>query len=195
VIKEIYQTVFERDDVVPGMVATVQSFGQLAHFHPHIHAIVTDGAFSKDGTFIPLPEMAVEPFLKLWEKRVFDLLLRRGKITPEIVKQPSLRDGLPHRQQRSGAEWQMRTWQHSGFSVHKKVRIAENDPDGLENLIQYIAFIERKDQADVIEKILEHCDLWTEPKRSLPPGIASDGDDDFILVPEYAPFMEFPANF
>jgi hypothetical protein len=315
VIKEIYQTVFERDDVVPGMVGTVQTFGQLAHFHPHIHAIVTDGAFSKDGTFIPLPEMAVEPFLKLWEKRVFALLLKRDKITPEIVKQ-------------------MRSWQHSGFSVHKKVRIVESDPEGLENLIQYIArcpfslsrmikiteagqviyktehnscrrfpdpasdnlksgvsrnfqifdpldflaevtqhipeprahtiryfgwysnkargvrakqarkqdkeeavidgedtpyrkvcrsrwaalikkvyetdpllcpkcgaemkfiaFIERKDQPDVIEKILKHCNLWHEPERSLPPGIASDGDEDFILVPEYDPFMEFSANF
>jgi hypothetical protein len=102
------------------MVATVQTFGELAHWHPHVHAIVTDGVFSKDGTFIPLPEMAVEPFLKLWEKKVFDLLLKRGKITPEIVKQ-------------------MRSWQHSGFSVHKKVWIAENDPDGLEKLIQYIA--------------------------------------------------------
>jgi hypothetical protein len=87
VIKEIYQTVFQRGDVVPGMVATVQSFGQLAHFHPHVHAIVTDGMFSKDDTFIPLPEMAVEPFLKPWEKRVFDLLLKRGKIAPQIVKQ------------------------------------------------------------------------------------------------------------
>jgi hypothetical protein len=61
--------------------------------------------------------------------------------------------------------------------------------------MKFIAFIERKDQPDVIEKILRHCDLWTEPKRSLPPGIASDEDDDFILVPEYDPYMEFPANF
>jgi hypothetical protein len=70
--------------------------------------------------------------------------------------------------------------------------------------MKFIAFIERKDQADVIEKILKHCNLWNEPKRSLPPGIVPYGDDDFILVPEYAFYdetlfqrvlMEFPANF
>jgi hypothetical protein len=42
---------------------------------------------------------------------------------------------------------------------------------------------------------LKHCDLWREPERSVPPGIASDGDDGFILVAEYDPYMEFPANF
>jgi hypothetical protein len=102
------------------MVATVQTFGELAHWHSHVHAIVTEGAYSKNGTFISLTEMGLKPFLKLWEKRVFDLLLKPDKITPEIVQQ-------------------MRSWQHSEFSVHKIVRIAENDPDGIENLSQYIA--------------------------------------------------------
>ena len=54
-------------DVTPGMVAAAQSFGELVHWHPHVHAIVTDGAFTPQREFIPLPEMAVEPFLKLWE--------------------------------------------------------------------------------------------------------------------------------
>jgi hypothetical protein len=61
--------------------------------------------------------------------------------------------------------------------------------------MKFIAFIERKDQPDVIEKILKHCDLWREPERSLPLGIVPNGDDDFILVPEYDPYLEFPANF
>lgn len=102
------------------MIATVQSHGELAHWHPHVHCLVTDGVFTKDETFIPFLEMAVEPFLKLWEKKVFDFLLRRGRVSQDIVNQ-------------------MRSWRHSGFSVHKKVLIAEDDPDGLESLIQYIA--------------------------------------------------------
>jgi len=61
--------------------------------------------------------MAVEPFLKLWEAKVFDLLLNRNKISQDIVSQ-------------------MRHWQHSGFSVHKNVVIAEDDCKGLEKLIQ-----------------------------------------------------------
>ncbi len=52
---------------------------RLASADPHLHAIVTDGAFKPDGTFIALPELDDEPFEKLWQKKVFDLLLKRGK--------------------------------------------------------------------------------------------------------------------
>ncbi len=42
-IKEVYQAVLDCEDVIPGMIATVQTHGELAHFHPHAHVIVTDG--------------------------------------------------------------------------------------------------------------------------------------------------------
>ncbi len=75
-IREVYQAVLGRDDVVPGMVADVQTFGELSHWwHPHVHAVASDGVFTPDGTFIALPTLAVEPFLKLWEHKVFKLLL------------------------------------------------------------------------------------------------------------------------
>ena len=50
-----------RDNVVPGVVAGIQTFGELTHWHPHIHALVTEGAFAPDGTFLPLPKVAAEP--------------------------------------------------------------------------------------------------------------------------------------
>ncbi len=316
VVKTIYQGVLNRDDVMPGMIATVQTFGELAHWHPHVHTVVTDGVFTSNSTFIPFHEMSVEPFLKLWEKKVFDLLLRKGKITQVTIDR-------------------IKCWKHSGFSVHRKVVIERNDAKGLENLIQYIArcpfslsrmiritdagliiyktehggchrfpdpasdilkegvarnfqifdpldflaevtqhipkprvhtiryfgwysnksrgvrgklnvnqdeieeviinceytpfrklcrsrwsalirkiyevdplkcpecgaemkfvsFIEKRDQAAVIEKILKHCNLWTDPKARVSPGIVSGGDIDFILDPQYIPMDEFSANF
>jgi len=120
VIRAIYQAVLDRDNIVPGMIAIVQTHGELVHFHPHVHAIVTDGAFSYDGNFIPLPEIAVEPFLKLWEQKIFALLLKHGKISQEIVES-------------------MRCWKHSGFSVNKNVLIKASDKEGLERLVQYIS--------------------------------------------------------
>jgi len=120
VIREIYQTVLNRDDVTPGMIATVQTHGELAHFHPHVHSILTDGAFTFDGKFIPLPDIAVEPFLKLWEQKIFSLLLKHDKISQEVVDS-------------------MRCWKHSGFSVHKNVLIEAHDKAGIEGLIQYIS--------------------------------------------------------
>jgi len=120
VIREVYQAVLDREDVVPGMIATVQSFGELAHFHPHVHSIVTDGMFTSDGKYLPLPDLAVEPFLKLWEQKIFTLLLKHDKISQEVVDS-------------------MRCWKHSGFSVHKNVLIGAHDKAGLEGLVQYIS--------------------------------------------------------
>lgn len=120
VIKEVYQVALGRDDVIPGMIANVQTFGELAHFNPHAHTITTDGVFTPEGTFIQLPELAVEPFLKLWENKVFDLLLKKAKITVDTVRQ-------------------MRSWQHSGFSMNKNIFIPAEDAGGLERMIQYIS--------------------------------------------------------
>jgi hypothetical protein len=36
----------------PGVVSLAQSFGLLAHWHPHLHLVVTDGAFRRDGGFV-----------------------------------------------------------------------------------------------------------------------------------------------
>ena len=39
-------------DAVPGVVSLAQSFGSLAHWHPHLHLVVTDGGFRRDGRFV-----------------------------------------------------------------------------------------------------------------------------------------------
>jgi len=118
-VLEVYHAVLDRQDVVPGMIATIHSFGQLLHWHPHIHALVVDGCFTPDGTFIALPELDSEPFEKLWRKKVFDLLLKRGKINESLVTQ-------------------MMGWQHSGFSTHHAVRVQAGDFKGLQRLAQYM---------------------------------------------------------
>ena len=35
----------------PGVVSVVQTFGDRANFHPHVHALISDGAFQEDGPF------------------------------------------------------------------------------------------------------------------------------------------------
>ena len=114
----VYRAASGRPDGVPGMVGAIQTFGQLIHWHPHIHALVTEGVFLPEGTFVPLPKLASEPFLKLWEQEVFALLLAEGKITEEVVDN-------------------MHSWKHSGFSVDQSVRLEAGDPEGVQRLIQY----------------------------------------------------------
>jgi hypothetical protein len=49
--RDVYRAVLARDDVVPGMIGAPQSFGDLINWHPHIHALISDGAFASDGQF------------------------------------------------------------------------------------------------------------------------------------------------
>jgi hypothetical protein len=118
-VAEVYRQVLGRDDVIPGMVAGIQTFGQLIHYHPHIHAIVTDGAFTPDGTFLCLPKIDNGLLLATWQTKVFELLLAAGKIEQQTVDE-------------------MRTWPHSGFSVDNSVYLPPGDTAALQRLAQYI---------------------------------------------------------
>ena len=45
-IRVSFQAVFGRDDVRPGAVASIQTFGSFAaNFHPHLHMLVAEGRF------------------------------------------------------------------------------------------------------------------------------------------------------
>ena len=56
--------------------------------------------------------------------------------------------------------------------------------------MRIISFIEKKDQADIIEKILKHCGLWVDIEERAPP-------KEFALAqePQHIPIDEFLANF
>ena len=115
----VYRQLLGQEDVSPGMIAGIQTFGELVHYHPHIHVIATDGAFRPDGTFICLPDGGTELLLETWRTSVFDLLLVADKIDQATVDQ-------------------MRSWEHSGFSVDNSVYLSAGDTFGLERLAQYI---------------------------------------------------------
>ena len=50
------QAALGRTDVRPGCVVSLQTYGGYGcNFNPHAHALVSDGVFSRDGEFLPLP--------------------------------------------------------------------------------------------------------------------------------------------
>jgi hypothetical protein len=118
-IVEVYRGVLRRDDVLPGAIAGIQTFGDLIHFHPHVHVIATEGAYRPDGTFICLPPTDTTRLLDVWQRKVFDLLLGAGKIDQELVEQ-------------------MKGWPHSGFSVDNSVYLPACDTSGLQRLAEYM---------------------------------------------------------
>ena len=101
------------------MIAGLQSHGELLHWHPHTHALVTCGAFTKDREFLEVAELDAERVLQLWEDRVFALLVKEERITEDVGED-------------------MRAWDHSGFSVDQSVHLPAGDRAGIERLVQYM---------------------------------------------------------
>ena len=101
-LKAEAQRLLGRDDVVPGMIAAIQTHGQLLHWHPHMHVLITCGAWTPEGGFMELPTFDMERLLVAWQNTVFELYLAEDKIEPEVVEN-------------------MRSWPHSGFSVDQSV--------------------------------------------------------------------------
>ena len=66
-----------------------------------------------------LPELDLERLEAAWQEAVFALYLAEDKIEPEVVEN-------------------MRTWQHSGFSVDQSVLLPAGDRAGIERLVQYM---------------------------------------------------------
>jgi len=43
------------ETIRPGMVAVVQTAGDMGNFHPHVHALVSRGGWTRDGKWMPVP--------------------------------------------------------------------------------------------------------------------------------------------
>ena len=108
-----------RDDVTPGMVAAIQTYGGLLHWHPHFHTLVTCGAFTAESEFLDVPELDMERLEAAWREAVFALYLAEEKVTPEVVEN-------------------MRSWPCSGFRVDQSVYLPAGDTAGIERLVGYL---------------------------------------------------------
>ncbi|MFB0565991.1 MAG: transposase zinc-binding domain-containing protein [Candidatus Aminicenantaceae bacterium] len=48
-------------ELVPGIVAVIQTFRQKINFHPHVHLLVTEGGEDCDGRFHHIPACSIRP--------------------------------------------------------------------------------------------------------------------------------------
>jgi len=81
--------------------------------------MVTDGVFDPTGNFHPLPQIDTDQVTILFREKVFAMMKERNRIS----------DGLVNK---------MRSWHHSGFSVHNEVVINKEDREALGRLAQYV---------------------------------------------------------
>jgi hypothetical protein len=86
-VLQMMRAVIAEPQGVPGMVASIQTYGdQAANWHPHCHAIVSDGLFLPDGAFCPLPPLDPTQLMLLFRHHLLRQLLQREKITETSVE-------------------------------------------------------------------------------------------------------------
>jgi hypothetical protein len=90
-------------ELMPGVIAVIQTFGNHLNFHPHLHLLVTEGGTSPDGHFCPVPIFNDATLARLFAHEVLSLLIARNLISTEIAAK-------------------ILSWRHTGFNVHSKVR-------------------------------------------------------------------------
>lgn len=72
--------------VRPGMVVVPQTFGSSVNVHPHVHAIVSRGGWTRDGAWVPIPYVDSGAAARLFRHKVLRLLLAAGRIDVERVE-------------------------------------------------------------------------------------------------------------
>jgi len=66
---------YERDI---GIICVLHPFGRDMKFHPHLHLLITEGGFGKNGKFHKISHFPAEAFRKCWQYVVLDKFQKLG---------------------------------------------------------------------------------------------------------------------
>jgi len=103
----------------------------VAHLHPHLHVLTTEGAFRRDGTLVPLPVPEPAVLEEAWRRSVLAAFVRRGWLEEDVA---------------AG----MLAWPHSGFGTYLGARIEERE--GLLRVARYSARAPVAESRHVLER-------------------------------------------
>jgi hypothetical protein len=120
-IPKTFQALLDRKDVRPGCVIALQTFGAYArNWNPHAHAIVSDGVFTAEGEFLPLPALnttvVLQVFRRLWLRR----LHQAERLSEAFMKN-------------------LLSWVHPGFSLFAGPPVQLGALESLESQARYIS--------------------------------------------------------
>ena len=93
-----------------GAVMAIQTFGDYARWHPHVHVLLADGLFRENGVFYVMPKIDINPLGELFRANILKMLKKEGRIDDVFIEK-------------------IMKWKHnSGFSVHNGVRLSRVRP-------------------------------------------------------------------
>ena len=106
-------------DVRPGLLVSIATAGDLVQWHPHGHVLTSDGGFSADDAFHPMPAWDGERVMRLFRQRLLDRLLAKKAISEPLVRK-------------------LLAWRYPGFSSHVGEAIPYEDKRTLEDVACYL---------------------------------------------------------
>jgi hypothetical protein len=90
-------------ELMPGVIAAIQTFGDRINLHPHLHFLVTEGGVDEAGLFHKIPRIDDSGPAEIFGREVLADLVRKELLSPEWAER-------------------ILSWRHTGFNVHGRVR-------------------------------------------------------------------------
>jgi hypothetical protein len=97
-----FETVAQ-SELMLGVIAAIQTFGNKINFHPHLHFLVAEGGVDKAGVFHKISRIDDSRLAALFAREVLDFLVGKELLSPEWAER-------------------LLSWRHTGFNVHSRVR-------------------------------------------------------------------------
>jgi len=85
-LPRLLQSMGKPTDIEVGIICVFHPFGKDMKFHPHLHMILTEGGFTKEGKFIKIPHFPADAFRRCWQFVVLDKFQELG-LDPKIATQ------------------------------------------------------------------------------------------------------------
>jgi len=117
-LREMFQEVASDPSAVPGVVISVQSYGDRLNLHPHVHALASRGVWSSGGNFEAIPALAAPQLMLLFRHHLLKNLLDGGRIGQATL------DILDR-------------FHHPGFSAYEGEGVAPGDSAARERLASW----------------------------------------------------------
>jgi len=99
----LYFKVLTGSELMPGVIAAIQTFGDRINLHPHLHFLITEGGVDKAGLFHKGPRIEDSRLAQIFGREVLADLVGRELLNPEWAER-------------------LLSWRHTGFNVHSRVR-------------------------------------------------------------------------
>jgi hypothetical protein len=83
-----YFAVVTGSELMPGVIAAIQTFGARINFHPHLHFLATEGGVDEAGAFHKISRLDDSRLAEIFAREVLRFLVHKELLSPEWADRP-----------------------------------------------------------------------------------------------------------